>query len=187
MSWFKNALPTIIGTAGGAVLGGPLGAAIGMGLGGSISSAMGAEDANKQTAGMSREQMAFQERMSSTAHQREVRDLEMAGINPILSANAGASTPAGASAQMENTMEGIGSSAIELALLKNNLAKGQKENDLLDAQTKKVQTETSVMKKGIPEAELKNDAYDIIRPYIKKLKNMGTTNSQKPVKIGGPR
>lgn len=41
----------------------------------------------------------WQERLSNTAHQREVKDLIAAGLNPILSAHSsGATTPSGASA-----------------------------------------------------------------------------------------
>lgn len=45
----------------------------------------------------------FQERMSSTAHQREVRDLMAAGLNPMLSRmGSGASTPGGDRAEIDS-------------------------------------------------------------------------------------
>ncbi len=82
----------------------------GAGLGGAFQM-WGQERANRANIQAAQKQMEFQERMSSTAHTREVRDLRNAGLNPILSAGVGAASPSGASPNIRSITEGGAASA----------------------------------------------------------------------------
>ncbi len=102
---------------------------------GGISSLVGGYFQNKANKKMAREQMAFQERMSSTAYQRATKDLEAAGLNRILALGSPASSPGGQTAKMEN----IATPAVNTAM---SLRRQAADLSLITAQTNKTDAET---------------------------------------------
>ena len=85
-----------------------------------------------------RENNAHQLRMSRTAHQREVKDLRAAGLNPILSArSAGAPQPASAAAKVEPYKPDVGKSLVEAEQIK--LLQAQSEKTRAEAVNTKLQ------------------------------------------------
>lgn len=63
-----------------------------------------AREAREYSSAEAARQMAFQERMSNTAHQREMADLIAAGLNPILTATGGAGASVGPGAMGHSAM-----------------------------------------------------------------------------------
>lgn len=169
-----------------------LGAALGMLVGGFLSQ-QGQRDSNRtnvriardQTSAsreMAREQMDFQREMSNTSYQRGVADLEAAGLNPLLAATGGASTPSGAmgtapGTRVENELSQAITSAMEMKSMALQAKKQAEEIKNLQemrkdvrASTRKKDMETKVMSKGLPGAEMKNELYELLRPWFDKSK-----------------
>lgn len=75
---------------------------------------IGGMQANAANVAMAREQMAFQERMRDTAYQAAVKDLQKAGLNPMLAfSNGGAAVPSGAMGHVDNAMGPAVSNAMQ--------------------------------------------------------------------------
>jgi len=96
-----------------------------------VVSAVGGWRTNYENRQLARQQMAFQERMSSTAYQRAVTDMQSAGLNPALAySQGGASSPGGASATMQNVVGDAVQATQSARALQAELKQRRAETDL---------------------------------------------------------
>lgn len=117
---------------------------------GPVLSIFGGERQNSAQQDSANAQMAFQAQQSSTAYQRAVKDMQAAGLNPMLAySQGGAQSGSGAQAQMQDTISPAVQTAFQRQRLNQELAnmratqeQSESTTRVNDAQAKNIHADT---------------------------------------------
>lgn len=127
---------------------------------GGVAQAIGQNSANKANIQAAEDQMDFQRHMSNTAYRRGMRDMKKAGLNPILAGRlGGASSPAGAMPNIQNTMSGMAATGAAVSQAYNNSA-------LTAAQVEQTKAQTKLINVQANKADTTQTLYDIAQDFL---------------------
>lgn len=135
-----------------------------------------------QIAGVNRQEK-YQTRMANTAHQREVRDLRAAGLNPILSAMGGngASSPVGALYTPDNPAKGLSANIQQTLLNKHMMSKIDEETK---TQLTQQQLNSAAAQREIANANLSIKQLEAVNAAVQRDMSAAAVNSATAKNLG---